>query len=837
MSASKKKKNSNHDNDTTNDDNPTSPINSNSNVDTNQLLLAQMSSQMSALMTAFTSLQSNYSNLQQQVVQLSQEKQNGYTNKSITINPIVIKEEPNMTHLESQGSPGASTDNGMLTNSSSSSVPYAQPPQPKMEGKAPYNIYPAIDGITKGNNNLMELVAGATITHHGAIMLDGKKIKPNTSREVDVRSIATSGNTRIVTLSSKEDKIMVNSILTSIGLDWPHSLALESFNLSIPKFEAGYAHSAPSFISWQAMVIDECKRVGLQDILLKPLDYISNEILKVNFVVGKGSNDEDTMAIKAAIIRSVYDLSKQLFFLLKTAVQEKELFILSSLLAESRIYEANTPTLFVEGNTNLLWRMLDENYHRINASAIEEANRAFDSISYATGKKGGTIRITSAATNNLIVAIYNANRNLSYVDKGRSEAALKSLLLGKLPADLWNIIQAVTINNRSDEMSYNEMCKLVIDHSRTIEERRNTIQTETVPVNQVATGAGVTRPAKGNGTTKCGKCNGTTHATKDHFDCNRCKKSHHPNYCPLDKGKAATHAVTTNGHGKGNGARGTEQVSTTKGKPLYACNVSVERGTDGNVIGVNYTVGDVSFAEHRKCVIDTGGAAHVACSEKYLFNIKEVEHPVYITLPDGSEIRVTHYGSMMLTKDLIIRRVLLVPKFRVNIISVALLTDKNISVKFNSDNCQLRAIEKDGQLGTIIANIKRTTGNIYVLTLPTEPHEPRFPEEKDKKKGSVKELAEKPKDANYSDNRGKIFKKPTTVAVKVVPQAKGNKKPEGTPNTRANAKAAPGGPSHSKANDISSSSSSSSSVLVNATGTSTIVYGTTNSNHSDSDSE
>ncbi|MDO9005654.1 MAG: hypothetical protein Q7V20_19575 [Aquabacterium sp.] len=773
-------------------------------------------------------MQAQYNQLQQCYIELSERKENKrHTDNLIQINqPITIKDEPDTPQLESLASPGTATTITNASDASSSSLPGKSSSTSKQEVSTSYVVHSAIDQISKGKNNINSLSTGAIITHHGAIMQNGKKIKPDVLRETDMRAIATNNRTRIHTLSSKEDKTLTSSVLTSINIAWPHDLSLDSFSLSIPKFEAGNVHSAANFIAWQTNVVDECKRVGLQDILLKPLDYITNEIMKVDFSIGNGASEEYTAAIKAAIIRSAYDLSKQLFYLLKTAVQDKELFVLSKLQTDALIYESNVPQLYIEGNCNLLWRALDENYHRITPAAIEEANRAFDSISYGTGKRGSTSQVSSAATQSLIVAIYNANRNLAYVDKGRSEAALKSLLQLKLPTELWNIIQAVTVNNRLEDMSYNDMCKLILDHSRAIEERQSNLPTDRSALNHVDVKGNKQASKKEGSATKCAKCNSITHTTKDHYDCSRCKKAHHPDRCRLDKGKTgAANTNTTNGSGKGNSNHKGQQNNNNKDSTLYSCNVSVERNSAGEVVQVNYSAGNVNFNTHLQCVFDTGGAAHAACNDSHLFDIIELEQPVFITLPDGAEIKVTHCGSMMLTPDLVLNRVLYVPKFRVNIISVALLTDRGMNVKFNSNSCQLRAVEENGELGKILLTAKRNDGNIYVHTLPREPFEPRRPKHgNNKKKDLVKELASKPKGANYIDANGQPSNKPTTVSIKVtrhIPKKKQD---------------VPGGPNNAKADGNNATTSSSSSAPVNAVQTSSTTEGTYNTN-ADSDSE
>ncbi|MDO8953682.1 MAG: hypothetical protein Q7V63_02400 [Gammaproteobacteria bacterium] len=736
-------------------------------------------------------------------------------------------------------SPGASPGN-TNTGAGESSIPLVYDPttQPQNRGvDQNYNISNTITKLTGDNNNMIELQSGGTITHTGAIMFNGKKVRPMATKEVDMRVIANSAGVQIITMTSKDDRTLLSSIITSVGLTWPHTSTIDSSSITLPVFDNSQAHNTTAFVQWQQAIIDECKRLGLQDILLKPLDYLTNEIICSNFRTEDGSVKR-TDAIKAAIVRAIYDLAKQLFFLLK-GVLVKEPYILSSILTDTKIHEFDKPTLLLEGNVNYLWRCLDENYCRITASAIEDANRAFDVIVYGNGKQK---HVTCAATNNLIMDIFNANRHLSYVDKPRSDSALSSLLMNRLPQELWNLVTSVTVNTEKTK-SYSELCKLITEHSRTIEERR-TLYQERNNLHHVAitpsaqTDAGKhavtngsnqkgkqvnTQAAAGIGKKKCNKCGQTTHNTDQHYDCNRCHGSHHPKFCPLDKKQVNTVATAEGQSAQSRATPGAVQQFSTAGTKYYACNVSVTG--EGETMVINYTAGNISFNTFRQCVMDTGGAAHIACNEVYLFNIKTLDHPVYVTLPDGKDIKVYKYGSMMITAHLVLNRVLLVPSFRVNIISIALLADRGIHTSFNKKSCQLRLVNADKTLGTILATIERNEGNIYVLSLPTKPYDHNalqreLEKAKADKQLNAAQLATKPKGATYADSKGKIGKKPTTVAVRGP-----------VPNIDAGSKTGPGGPTSNKA---TTSTSSTTTTAVNSI---TVNSLQTNTGDSDSDSE
>lgn len=743
-------------------------------------MMHDMQALLSQQMRMFTSM---IGNLQSEInaLKLSATSDTNKTslNHGIKLTVPIVKIEGEGTIAGTQASPGSDAANTIKSESktdytSSSSTMIVQPALPTPA--APTQEMVINEAITKRNpagNNATLLKTGATLTKHGAIMKFGKKVQPHPAREPDLRTIANAAGTMIVTLTGKDDRLMVSSILTLIGIEWPHSTTLDAQELKLPSFEPGYAHSVTGFIKWQNKIIDDCKRAGLQDILLKPLDYLVNQVLNVNFSIGAGNNNQnDVASIKAAIIRAFYDISKQLFFLLKETLS-REPFILDKVLEESKSMENDEFPVFIEGNANYLWRCLDENYHRITTSAIEEANKRLDSIKY--GPKGKDSYVTSIATNSIVIAIQQANRDLADIDRPRSDDALKSLLLSRLPNDLFNFIQSVTVNNNYENMKYTDLCGLIITHSRTLEERKDT--RERRDINAVTThGGDAQKKGKGSGagtasakTKHCTKCKSTTHNTTDHFDCPKCKKAHHPNYCPMDKNKKGVNTVSTQETGSAPKAHTLQSPSADSDSRTFICQVNVKHYNE-KVVQVNYAAGDITFDVDRQCIIDTGGAAHIACSEKYLYNVTTIQPPVYVTLPDGSEIKVKKYGSMMLTKDFVLTRVLLVPEFRVNIVSVALMTDRGASVRFDREHCVIHKILDNGRLAPEpIAKVKRNDGNVYVHYLPKQPYLPKV---HPIKKLTPSQLVAKPKQASYGSTTGDLSTEPTTIKAITAKQRK-----------------------------------------------------------------
>lgn len=75
-------------------------------------------------------------------------------------------------------------------------------------------------------------------------------------------------------------------------------------------------------------------------------------------------------------------------------------------------------------------------------------------------------------------------------------------------------------------------------------------------------------------------------------------------------------------------------------------------------------------------ILDSGATDHIICSPTfYTSNISVVNTSV--RLPNGNSVLVSHIGSVQLTHSLLLHRVLCVPSFQFNLISVSQLTKSN----------------------------------------------------------------------------------------------------------------------------------------------------------------
>ena len=110
-------------------------------------------------------------------------------------------------------------------------------------------------------------------------------------------------------------------------------------------------------------------------------------------------------------------------------------------------------------------------------------------------------------------------------------------------------------------------------------------------------------------------------------------------------------------------------------------------------------------------ILDTGATRHI-CSYKSLFlRVKSLQNSS-ITLPNHSSIPVHFFGDVKINCDLLLRDVLLVLSFKINLISVSALThDLSVKVSFTDNGFPIQDIAHQMMIGKGDRN-----GDLYVLT-------------------------------------------------------------------------------------------------------------------------
>ena len=83
-------------------------------------------------------------------------------------------------------------------------------------------------------------------------------------------------------------------------------------------------------------------------------------------------------------------------------------------------------------------------------------------------------------------------------------------------------------------------------------------------------------------------------------------------------------------------------------------------------------------------IVDSGASSHIACSESNFLVSKYLSN-YYINLPDKSQIPVKDIGFVNFSIDFVLKNVLLVPSFHVNLISIsALLANSCYHINFTN---------------------------------------------------------------------------------------------------------------------------------------------------------
>ncbi|CAN1266422.1 Retrovirus-related Pol polyprotein from transposon TNT 1-94 [Linum perenne] len=107
----------------------------------------------------------------------------------------------------------------------------------------------------------------------------------------------------------------------------------------------------------------------------------------------------------------------------------------------------------------------------------------------------------------------------------------------------------------------------------------------------------------------------------------------------------------------------------------------------------------LSTLNTHEWIIDTGASDHICSSISILIDPIPISH-VSVTLPNGSSLLATHEGSVKLSSHLQLSRVLYVPGFSFNLLSVSRLTQSmKISVEFCAEQCRILDLLSQKMIG------------------------------------------------------------------------------------------------------------------------------------------
>ena len=136
------------------------------------------------------------------------------------------------------------------------------------------------------------------------------------------------------------------------------------------------------------------------------------------------------------------------------------------------------------------------------------------------------------------------------------------------------------------------------------------------------------------------------------------------------------------------------------------------------------------FHSETHWILDTGATDHMVCSQ----NLMSSSIPVtirHVHLPDHSLVHVTHIGTVHFSNNFILHNVLCVPSFKLNLVSIAKLTQTTLChVTFTNNMClvQDKCSGKTIGMGTEKAGLyyltisKKAECFSISNTTPTNPH-------------------------------------------------------------------------------------------------------------------
>ncbi|CAN1222928.1 Retrovirus-related Pol polyprotein from transposon RE1 [Linum grandiflorum] len=99
-------------------------------------------------------------------------------------------------------------------------------------------------------------------------------------------------------------------------------------------------------------------------------------------------------------------------------------------------------------------------------------------------------------------------------------------------------------------------------------------------------------------------------------------------------------------------------------------------------------------------IVDSGATDHVVSSASLFQSSYPVANRT-VTLPNGFIIPITRIGSVVLSPDLVLHNVLLIPAFRFNLLSVSrLVTQSPYVALFSSTSCLLQDVRTSRTIGS-----------------------------------------------------------------------------------------------------------------------------------------
>ena len=92
-------------------------------------------------------------------------------------------------------------------------------------------------------------------------------------------------------------------------------------------------------------------------------------------------------------------------------------------------------------------------------------------------------------------------------------------------------------------------------------------------------------------------------------------------------------------------------------------------------------------------ILDSGASDHMSYDASFLHDLRPLDSPITVSLPNGQKVQVSHCDTLKLNSWIELRNVLLVPQFKYNLLSVKQLARQlNCYVIFSEETCSLQGL-------------------------------------------------------------------------------------------------------------------------------------------------
>ncbi|CAH9090200.1 unnamed protein product [Cuscuta europaea] len=115
-----------------------------------------------------------------------------------------------------------------------------------------------------------------------------------------------------------------------------------------------------------------------------------------------------------------------------------------------------------------------------------------------------------------------------------------------------------------------------------------------------------------------------------------------------------------------------------------------------------------SMGTKLEWILDSGASYHMTGNVRLMRNAEKLVH-IPVTLPNDEITHATHMGDVWLSSTVLIRNVLLVPRLKCNLISIARLVDNpKCDIFFSNDICVIQ-----DQLSRMLIGMGKQHGGVY----------------------------------------------------------------------------------------------------------------------------